>query len=68
MTESKHSETDVQHVFERVCNCPPGMACRHREPPKGRRREFPSLSLMSKPITPAPPRLRFFPGLILESG
>lgn len=64
MTESEQREADVQHVFERVCNCPPGMACRHRElMPRGALvRGFPSLSLMSKPITPALPRLRFFPG------
>lgn len=28
-----------------------------------KREEFPSLSMMSRPITPAPPRLRPFPGI-----
>lgn len=32
------------------------------------REAFPSLGLMSKPITPAPPRLRFFPNSDMRLG
>lgn len=60
MTESEHTRADVQHMFTLE-----GAPCVRddRKPPFGgpRRDPFPSLSLMTRPITPAPPRLRFFP-------